>query len=303
MDTLTSMRAFTRVVELGGFAAAARSLALSPAMVTKHIANLEARMGVRLLHRTTRRVGPTEAGRAYFERCVELLQGVEEAEAAAGEATQTPHGTLRLTAPVEFGNLHLAPLVGELIRAHPEIAVSLHLSNRVVDIVDEGFDAAVRVAPTMDSSLVARRIATSRLLVLAAPSYLSRHGRPKRPSDLGSHACLAFAVPAPMDKWRFARKGAVQAVKIAPRMLATSSEALRAAACDGTGITLLPTFLAAEDVRAGRLQPLFQDYDSGALGIHVVYPHRKYLSAKVRVLLELVRSRYGDDPLHDPWLS
>lgn len=295
------MRAFARVVELGGFAAAARSLELSPAMVTKHVAHLEARIGARLLNRTTRRVAPTDAGRAYFERCQELLQGIAEAEAAAGAATQVPRGTLRITAPVEFGDRHLAGLAGEYMRAQPGVAVSLHLSNRVVDVIDEGFDLALRVAPALDSSLVARKLASSRLLVLAAPAYLERRGRPRRPAQLVQHDCLCFGVPAVMDEWRFARRGAVQTVKLAPRMVSNSSESLRAAACEGTGITLLPTFLAAEDVRAGRLVPVFRELDSGRLGIYAVYPHRKYLSAKVRGFLELLRSRYGDDPERDPW--
>ena len=199
------------------------------------------------------------------------------------------------------GDRHLAGLAGEYLRAQPGVSVTLHFSNRVVDVVDEGFDLALRVAPALDSSLVARKLASSRLLALAAPAYLERRGRPRRPAELAQHDCLCFGVPAAMDEWRFARRGAVQSVKLAPRMVSSSSEALRAAACAGTGITLLPTFLAVEDLRAGRLVALFRDFDSGRLGIFAVYPHRKYLSAKVRGFLELLRSRYGDNPERDPW--
>jgi len=301
VDTLESMRAFVRVVELGGFAAAARSLGLSPAMVTKHVAHLESRTGARLLNRTTRQVRTTEAGQAYYERCVELMAGIEEAESAAGAATAQPRGTLRVTAPVEFGNAHLAGLAAQFMQREAAVTLMLDFSNRVVDIVEEGYDVAIRIAESLDTRLAGRKLATSRMHAVASPQYLRRHGRPRTPAALADRPGLCFAVPAPRDTWRFAREGRALKVAVNARLLSTSSEALRHAAGVGAGVAVLPSFVCGEDLRAGRLVSLFPDYDAGALGIYAVYPHRRLLAAKVRAFLDLLVERFGADPEADPW--
>lgn len=301
MDTLESMRIFVRVVELGSFAAAARALDLSPAMVTKHVAHLEARLSTRLLQRSTRRLSLTEAGRTYHARCTELLQGIAEAEGMASATADAATGCLRITAPVEFGNLHLAPLLPEYLRRHQNASVRLDLANRVVDLIEEETDLAVRIAQTMDSRLVARRLASSALRVVAAPDYLARHGRPATPADVARYDCLAFAYPQPWDLWPFARGKEKHQIRVLPRLLSTSSETLRQATVAGAGLALLPTFLVGTDLREGRLADIFPDWEIANLGINVVYPSRRQLAAKVRAMIDLLVERFGSDPAGDPW--
>ncbi len=302
MDTLESMRIFVRIAESGSFAAAARKLHISAAAATKHVGHLEQRVGARLLNRSTRSLSLTEAGRAYYERCVELLQGIAEAEGLATAATATPAGILRMTAPVEFGNLHLAPLVPVYLARHPAAGVTLDLANRVVDLVEEEMDLAVRIAQTMDSRLVARRLASSALRVVAAPAYLDRRGRPAKPADLAEHDCLVFAYPTPWDRWPFARRREKLEVPVRPRLMSTSSETLRQSALTGAGMSLLPSFLVGTDIRAGRLVDVFPGWESATLGINVVYPSRRQLAAKVRAMIDLLFEHLGKNPEGDQWL-
>lgn len=300
MDTLTSMRAFARVVELGSFAAAARALSLSPAMVTHHVAHLERRTGARLLHRSTRSVSTTDAGRAYYARCVEALAAIDEAEALAAGDSAEPRGTLRVTAPVEFGNLHLAPLVGEFMRRHPQVAIALDLSNRVADLVDEGIDVAVRIARTLDSAVVARQAAVSRLRIVAAPDWAGRH-RPADPGALAELETMVFAIPRPWTTIAFTRGDETRRVEIAPRLRSTSSEALRQLACAGHGAVMLPTFLAGRDLAERRLVDLFPEWSIGELAIHVVYANRRLLPLRVRRFVDFLLEAMGPDPRDDPW--
>ncbi len=300
MDTLHSMRTFARIVELGGFSAAARSLRMSPAMATKHVASLERRLGVSLLTRTTRKVAATEAGVRYYERCVEVLRAADDADALVSHEAVAPSGVLRITAPVELGNAHIAPMVAALVTANPELAVHLELTNRVIDLAEEGLDAAIRVAPALDTAASGRQLATSRLLVVASPAYLAAHGRPRAPADLARHAVLCFSVGR-RDRWRFARGGSTTEIQVAPRVTSSSSEALRQAACDGAGIVQLPTFVAGRDLADGRLVPLFTAFDTGHLKIHVVYPQRRFHPARLRVLVDALLARFGVDPERDPF--
>lgn len=300
MDTLTSMRAFVRVVDLSGFAAAARSLGMSPAMVTKHVAHLERRLRVSLLTRTTRRVSPTEAGARYHARCVEVLRAVDEADGVAGRQAEAPSGTLRVTAPSELGDRHVAPLVAPLLASWPELSIDLRFTNRVIDLVEEGIDVAIRVAPRLDTALAGRQLATSRMLPVASPDYLRRHGTPKRPQDLRRHVALRFALGS-YRSWPFVRGGVTVAVEPEVRLESISSEALRRAACDGAGIALLPTFVAGDDLAAGTLVPLLTDWHAGVLGVHAVYPQRRYHPARLRVFIDALLARLGSDPLADPF--
>ncbi|WP_416795361.1 LysR substrate-binding domain-containing protein [Ciceribacter azotifigens] len=301
MDTLESMQVFVRVVELGGLAAAARSLDLSPAMVSKHLGHLEKRTGARLLNRTTRQVRVTEAGALYFERCTRVLREIETAEAEAGADSARPQGTLRVTAPTEFGNRQLPVILASFLERHPDIDLVLDLSNRSVDIVQEGFDVAIRIARSLDTGLVGRRMALSRFHLVASPAYLERNGRPQTPAAIADHACLTFAVPQPWTTWSLERDGREEQVRISPRMLSTSAEALLQAALAGAGIGLLPSFVCSEALASGDLVPLLDDYDAGALHIHVLFPHLKLLPARTRLFIDFLVGRLGGGADIDPW--
>lgn len=300
MDRLTSMQAFTQVAELSSFAAAARKLGMSPAMVTKHIAHLERLLNVTLLTRSTRKVSLTEAGAKYLNHCIEVLRLVAAASDQIAHQTDTPSGTLRVTAPVELGNRHIAPLIPQLITAHPQLCIQLDFSNRVVDLIEEGMDVAVRVAAKLDTALSGRQLASSRLVPVAAPSYLAQRGTPKKPEDLISHDALVFGV-GDWAAWKYTNSRQAGTIAVAPRMHSTSSEALRVAALEGAGISLLPTFLVGDDLCAGRLQPLLTRWNFGALGIHALYPQRRYHPARLRAFIDLLVAHFGGDPRCDPF--
>lgn len=289
-DRLTGMEIFVRVATAGSFSAAARALGLSQSGVTKHVAALEDRLGARLLHRTTRRLTLTEAGRHYLEACERILAEIDEAEAAAGAEAAEPRGTLRLNVPVSFGVLQVAPALADFGRAHPSLTVELGLNDRPVDLIEEGWDLALRIGHLRDSRLVARALAPCRMRVCAAPSYLAARGRPRRPEDLASHNCLGYTL-ASSDGWRF--EGGT--VTVAGSLRASNGDALVAAAAAGLGVIYQPTFLVGEALRRGSLVAL----DLGiipSLPIHAVMPSRRRPPAKVRALVEFVAARFADPP-------
>lgn len=303
MDSVLSMRVFARVAQLGGFSAAARDLRLSGAAVTKHVIALEERIGARLLNRTTRSVSLTEAGRTYLERCLECLQAFDDADESVGELAHAPRGLLRLTAPVEFGNVHLPPLLAAFNARYPQITIDLHLSNRTIDLVESGMDLGLRVTTSLDasSSYVARPLASSRGAFWASREYLRAHGRPRRPEDLTKHRCLVFAEPALYDEVSFTRGKQRVRVKLVPAMQSNSGQALLECACHAAGVVLLPSFLAAPAYAEGRIEPLLLDWSTFNGRLFACYPHRRHLSQKVAVLIEFLRGVYGDDPTADPW--
>lgn len=301
MDHLSGMRMFVKVVDLGGFSAAARAAGVSTAMVSKHVAALEQRLGVPLLTRSTRRVAPTEQGRRYHALCTDILQAVDEADREVSLQALQPVGCLRLTAPVEFGSLHVAPLLAGLMQRHPGLSVNLDLSNRVVDLAEEGLDAAVRIASGLDTALRGRHVTSSRLVLVAAPRYLRRHGRPRRPAQLAEHALLSFAL-GPGTSWACERDGAREVLQVRPRFLSSSSEALRVAACAGQGIALLPTFLAAPQLASGELQAVLPEWQWGTLRIYALYPARRTHPARLRAFIDALVERFGEDPDADGFL-
>lgn len=301
MDSVQNMRVFARVAQLGGFSAAARDLHLSGAAVTKHVAALEARVGARLLNRTTRSVSLTEAGRIYLERCLECLQAFDDADASVGNFSSAPRGLLRLTAPIEFGNIHLPPLIAAFTARHPQITIDLHLSNRIVDLVEYGMDLALRFASGLDAGYVARHLATARGAFWASPGYLREHGRPRKPEDLARHRTLVFAEPAPRDDVLFVRGNKKVRVKLTPAILSNSGEALMECACHSAGIALAPSFLAAPAYAAGRVEPVLLDWTTFNGRLFACYPHRRFLSPKVAAFLEFLLATYGHDPSRDPW--
>lgn len=301
---LDSMALFARVVEAGGFSAAARELGLSKGSVSKRVAGLEDRLGVRLLNRTTRRLSLSEAGEAFYAGCRRMVSEAEAAERAVTHLAAAPRGTLRVNAPMSFGQMHLAPALSAFLERYPEVAVDLTLDDREVNLVQDGFDVGVRIKTLRDSSLVARRLAPSRALISAAPSYLAAHGAPARPEDLTRHACLLYSYQPEPGVWTLRRPDAERRVRVSGRLRANNGEALREAAVAGFGLALLPSFLIGEEVRAGRLTPVLRDWAVGPqVAIHAIYPAGRNLSPKVRVFVDFLAERFGPEPYWDRALA
>jgi DNA-binding transcriptional LysR family regulator len=280
-------------VDAGSFVAAADSLDISKAAVSRYVAELEARLGVRLLHRTTRRLSLTEEGEVFHARCKELLADVEEAEAEVSERSGEAIGVLKVSAPVSFGLLHLAPLWAQFMAAHPRLTLDLTLSDRIVDLVDEGFDVAVRIARLPSSSLVSRRLSSTRLVLCASAQYLRKHGTPKEPADLDAHTVLAYSLLSIGDTWEFEGPDGPVSVKVHPRMHSNSGDTCRAAALRHQGIILQPSFLVGEDLKSGELVEIMPRYRSLELGIYAVYPSRKHVLPKVRLLVDYLAKTFA----------
>jgi DNA-binding transcriptional LysR family regulator len=300
VDTLQTMKIFVRVAQRSGFAVAARDLRMSAAAVTKHVAALEARIGARLFDRTTRSVSLTEAGRVYLERCMECLQAFEDADASVSELSTEPTGLLRVTAPFDLQS-HVARVLGRFLDAHPRVTAELQLSNRPVDIVNEGIDVALRIATTLEGQFVARPLAKTRVLLLASPRYLAKHGRPRRPEDLQAHRAIIFSEPRPREEWVFERRGKHTRVKLNATMLTNGGDALRSALVEGLGITCCPSFALDGELEAGSLELLLPDWTVVPdLRLYAIYPHRRFLPPKVRAFVEALRDAFGDGT-RDPW--
>lgn len=303
MDKLAAMAVFVRVVDRGSFTAAAKDLRLSRAMVSKHVQDLEAHLGVRLLSRTTRRLALTEEGRLYHARCVDILSDIAEAEQGAAERQAEPQGLLRLNGPVSFGTRYLTPAIAAFTAAHPKVRVDMVLVDRVVDLVDEGYDLAIRIGVLASSSLIARRLAPCRLVACAAPDYLARQGIPRHPGDLAGHNCLGYSLGLLSDGWRFHGPEGEVVVPITGNLTVNNGDALRMAALSGQGIIVLPTFIVGADLSAGTLRPVLEDYALPEMGIHAVYPPGRHLPAKVRSVIDFLAARFGDAPAWDAWRS
>ena len=297
MDKFQALLAFAKVVETGSFARAADRLDLSVSAVSRQVADLEAHLGARLLNRTTRRLSLTESGQAFYERCVQLLADLEEAEESVTASAAVPRGTLRLTASISFGVGYLAPVVAEFAARHPQLRFDIELSDRAVDLVDEAIDLAIRIGDIGSQAVIARRIGVAQLICCAAPSYLARRSPPRTPDDLREHACLTYAYASGGNLWSFAdAQGGVRNVEVESGTHANNGAMLAALAAAGAGITQAPDFIVAADVRAGRLVPLLADYSSPAIPINAVYPSRRHLSAKVRVFVDYIVARFADNP-------
>jgi DNA-binding transcriptional LysR family regulator len=288
MDRLTSLTAFVRVADSGGFSAAGRRLNMSTTMVSNHVQALEDRLGVRLLNRTTRKVSLTEVGKAYYDRCTQILADLEQADDIAGALQSTPRGTLRIytaTHIVQF----IAPVVADFLKQFAGVKVDLTIGERMVDMIDEGFDIAIRLTPPPDSSLIVRSLATWRHVLCCSPGYLEKHGPLKQLSELADHNCVRHVLYPYGDDWHFAdRKGAPASVRVSGNLTSNSGETLRSAALQGVGIALAPGFLVADDLEQGRLVRLLPEYRPVELAMNAVYPHRHHLSAKVRSFIDLL---------------
>ncbi|HUV23307.1 MAG TPA: LysR substrate-binding domain-containing protein [Gammaproteobacteria bacterium] len=299
MDRLNSMRIFVEVATAAGFSAAATRIGLSRAQVSKSVMQLEKHLGTRLFNRTTRRISLTEVGKVYLERCVDILQDIDETEAMASAQTREPRGRLTLSAPTSFGVLHLQSAIPAYLRQYPQVQISLNLADRFIDVVDEGFDLVIRIAELQDSSLIARRLAPCRRLLCAAPAYLDQHGTPQVPQDLAIHHCLVYSNELKPDTWQLQGPGGIEAVKVNGPICADNGDILRAAAVAGLGVSLLPTFIIGPDLAAGRLRQVLADYCPPAISIHAVFPSRRYLSAKVRSFVDFMAVYFGDQPEWD----
>ena len=290
LDRVTGMQVFARVAALGSFSAAGRALGLSQTGVTKHVAALEARLGTRLLHRTTRRLTLTETGRSYLEACERILSEIAEAEALVGAEGVEAHGTLRLNVPLSFGVREIAPALAAFSAAHPALTIELGLNDRRVDLIEEGWDLAVRIGSLADSGLIARRLASSRLVVCAAPAYLDRHGTPRRPEELKGHNCLGYTL-SDASGWRFGD----QAYPVSGTLRAPNGAALVAAAVAGLGLVYQPTFLVAEALRAGTLVALDLGAPCPTLPIHALMPPGRR-PAKTRAFVDYLAERFAGEP-------
>jgi DNA-binding transcriptional LysR family regulator len=300
MDRLQAMQVFARVAQHGSFAAAARELRLSPAAVSKQVGALETLVGARLLQRTTRQVALTEAGRVYLEHCLDCLRAVEDAEAALGDLGRAPAGQLRVSAPIDFAAA-LMPALTTMMTAHPRLVVDLQLSNRVVEMIEEGVDVALRVARALDGRYVARPVARTHLAVYGSAAYFERHGRPRRPQDLSAHHNLVFTEPRPMSELSFGRGGRRTLVKLPVTLLSNHGAALVTAARAGLGLAVLPSILLPSDPAAvAELEPVLLDWALPTFTVHAAYPHRRFVAPKVRAFLEAVTEQFGD-PDGDPW--
>lgn len=300
MDRIDAMRAFVAVTTEGGFTHAARRLNTSPQQISKQVSRLEERLGVRLLNRTTRRVHLTEAGTRFVQHAQQILDDIDDMENQLGNLQQSAQGQLRISAPVSFATLHLAPLLCDFQRAFPAVGVDLQLNDRKVDIVEEGFDIALRIGHLKSSSLIARRIAPVRLVVCASPAYLARHGTPRQPADLKGHRYLRYhymedGVSLPkLHEWLEA-EGREQSGSL----ISNNGEMLVKAAIAGAGITIQPTFIAGEAIADGRLQILLPEYEPAPMGLYAVYAHRKLQASKVTCFLDFIDGYFGDPPRWD----
>jgi DNA-binding transcriptional LysR family regulator len=288
MDRLTSLTAFVRVVDAGGFSAAGRKLNMSTTMVSNHVQALEDRLGARLLNRTTRKVSLTEIGTAYYDRCIQILADIEQADDIAGALQSTPRGTLRI-----YTNTHLvqflSPVVVEFLAAYPDVKVDLVIGERNVDLIDENFDLAVRMTPAPDSSLIVRSLATWRHVLCCSHGYVEKHGKPEQIADLAERNCIRHVNYPYGDEWRFVdRKGAPATVRVSGNLISNSGDTLRLATLAGVGIWLAAGFLVRDHLESGELVRLLPEYRPVEFSMNAIYPHRHHLSAKVRTFIDLL---------------
>lgn len=299
MDRLLAMRVFATVVEVGSFARAAEQLHLSATAVSRHVAELERHLGAQLLQRSTRRLNLTESGANYYDRCRLILADVDEAEAQLATSESQPRGVLRMSLPHSFGLRYIAPLIPEFCLRYPELQLELGFSDRIVDLVEEGVDMAVRITSELKTSLVARKLASARMVCCAAPAYIERFGSPLTPEDLREHNCLTYSYASAANAWTFLRDGREISVAVKGRLRANSGDMSRHAATAGLGVALLPTFLVCDELREGRLLPLLVDYALPEIGVHAVYLPGARRSARIRAIVEFLWDALGQG--HSPW--
>jgi DNA-binding transcriptional LysR family regulator len=301
MDRLSTMETFVRVVEAGSFVLAAARLEISPAMASRHVQDLEERLGTRLLNRTTRRLSLTDAGAAYYERCQQVLRDIEEMDLSVSAEQEQPRGLLRVNAPVVFGTRHLAKVLAEYEARHPDVSIDLALNDRFIDLAEEGADLAVRIGALTQSTLVARRLFPVRLALCASPAYLERRGEPRTLEDLAHHNCLGYTYTRGGSEVELEGPDGPVVVPFRGTLRANHGEVLYQAALDGLGIVLQPTFISGEALADGRLRPVLPGYCTRELSAYAVFLSRKFLSAKVRTFVDFLAAKFGPEPYWDAW--
>lgn len=300
MESLSDITVFVQVVNSGSFTATAERLGLSKSVVSKYVTRLENQLRARLLNRTTRRLSLTEVGRVFYARSLRGLQEIEDAKAEVSRLQGEPRGTLRLNAPMSFGVLHIAPAIPDFLSQYPDLSVDMNLDDRIVDVVEEGFDVSVRISELPDSSLVARRVGPCRHAVVAAPSYLERFGTPRTPSDLRDHNIITYRYQQSAGEWHFrSPDDKPVSVPVSGPVQMNNSLAIREALLGGVGITRTPTFVVGRDIQEGRLIPILRDYRALEVSIYLVYPERRHLSPKVRAFVDFITARITETPYWD----
>lgn len=288
MDLFASMKMYVAVVDGGSFSAAAEQLGISRAMASKQIFQLEDHLGTRLLNRTTRKLSMTETGRVFYERSVQIMGDVDEAEQVAGQMTRRPQGVLRVTIPLSYGQHRLAGILGDYAQAYPQVQLDISLSDRKLDLIEDGLDVAIRIGAMAQSDLIARKIGSERSVVCASPAYLARHGAPRTPAELSHHACLGYTLSGSAAQWQLEGPAGPVSVSVSGPIKADNGDILRLAALQGAGILFQPQFIVGDDIAAGKLVRVLPQWQSAELGVHAVYPSRKHLSAKVRTFVDFV---------------
>ncbi len=288
--------AFTRVVDSNSFTLAARQLGMSKATVSKHVSMLEEHLGARLLNRTTRSLGLTEAGARFYVHCQKIVAELSSAETELMDSGAAPSGTLRVSAPTCFGTLHLAPLLGNFLQRYPDLEIDMTLADRKIDLIESSHDVAVRIARQAFPGLCSRRLAPSPQVVCAAPAYIARYGRPSAPEDLADHNTLTYAYLTTGDIWTLAGPGGPKTVKVRGRLRADNGSALRRAVLSGFGLALMPTFLVGEDLEAGRLVNLLPDYEDSSYSVYAIHAHDRHVTPKVEAFVDFLEQQFGDPP-------
>jgi len=293
MDRFLEMQTFNAVVDAGSFVKAADALAMSKAAVSRYVVDMETRLGVRLLHRTTRRLSLTDEGQIFYVRSKELLAELAEAEDEITSRSDAASGLLRINAPFTFGVLHLAPLWGAFRAQHPKVKLDVTLADRLIDLVEEGYDVAIRIANLENSTLVSKRLATTRMVLCGSPQYLKLYGTPKHPSELANHAVISYSYWSTKDEWHFKGPLGPVSVKTNPCIHTNNGDTCRAAALASQGIILQPSFLVGDDLASGKLVELMPEFCSLEIGIYAVYPTRKHVSPKVRALIDFLTNHFS----------
>ena len=298
MDTLTSMDLFVKAVDTGSFSATARQMSLTPSAVSKQISRLEDRLGARLFNRTTRRLAPTEEGRAYYERCRRILADIDEAESAISQLNTEPRGVLRVNMPVVFGRRHVVPALGGFLTKFPLIRLEVSMTDQFVDPIAEGADMLIRVGELKDSSLISRKLADARRVIAATPDYWERAGRPNEPHELEAHNCLNYAYLSTGNSWRMSGPdGKDYMVPASGNIASNNAEALLEAALEGVGIVNLPTWMVGQDLCEGRLEEVLKAYSQPEPAVHAIYPPGRHLSAKVRAFVDYLVDYFKQRPM------
>jgi len=300
MDRFENMRVFIRVVEAGSISGAADRLGMAKSVVSRRLKELEEHLGVELFHRTTRRMNLTDTGRAFYHQSVRILEDVLEAELATSQAHGTLKGSLKIALPSTFGIMHMGPAIGEFLREHPQIEFDLDFNDREVDLMQEGFDLAIRIANLPDSSLIARRLSPIKTVMCASPSYLERMGTPQAPGELIEHQCLVYSLLRDYEYWYLIDgNGKEVRIKIHPYLKASTGEFLKDVAIEGLGITLLPSFIAYKEIESGALVPILRDYKPPQFDAYAIYPQTRHLSQRVRAFVDFLVERFEGTPYWD----